>query len=116
MVYDKRTFATKAKELGFIRDTYEKMYRLTRILQFLNENEDFSSHLALKGGTAINLVLFDLPRLSVDIDLDFTENYSKGKLIVIRAQINELLGRYMTAEGYKENQKSKQTHVANTAE
>ena len=29
-----------------------------------------SGRLALKGGTAINLTVFDLPRLSVDIDPD----------------------------------------------
>ena len=26
---------------------------------------------ALKGGTAINLTIFNLPRLSVDIDMDY---------------------------------------------
>ena len=31
-------------------------------------------HLLLKGGTAINLTVFDLPRLSVDIDMDFVPN------------------------------------------
>lgn len=31
-------------------------------------------HLLLKGGTAINLTIFNLPRLSVDIDLDFVPN------------------------------------------
>ena len=39
------------------------------------ENDTLLSEtLALKGGTAINLTIFNLPRLSVDIDLDFSQN------------------------------------------
>ena len=33
-----------------------------------------SSHFALKGGTALNLFLHDMPRLSVDIDVVFTDH------------------------------------------
>jgi len=40
---------------------------LLRVLPFVNEDEIF----ALKGGTAINFFLRDLPRLSVDIDLTY---------------------------------------------
>ena len=38
---------------------------LVRILPFIAEKECF----AIKGGTAINLFIRDMPRLSVDIDL-----------------------------------------------
>jgi hypothetical protein len=38
-------------------------------------------HFALKGGTALNLFLHDLPRLSVDIDVVFT-NHSLGLFVV----------------------------------
>jgi predicted nucleotidyltransferase component of viral defense system len=40
---------------------------LLRVLPFVNEEKAF----ALKGGTAINFFLRDLPRLSVDIDLTY---------------------------------------------
>jgi predicted nucleotidyltransferase component of viral defense system len=40
---------------------------LLRVLPFVNEEEIF----ALKGGTAINFFIRDLPRLSVDIDLTY---------------------------------------------
>ena len=40
---------------------------LLRVLPFVNEEKIF----ALKGGTAINFFLRDLPRLSVDIDLTY---------------------------------------------
>jgi hypothetical protein len=55
----------KAKELGFVRDTLEKVTRLADILEYLNMNPLLKDRLALKGGTAINLTIFNLPRLSV---------------------------------------------------
>jgi predicted nucleotidyltransferase component of viral defense system len=76
-MYDRTTLGRKAHDLGFNRDAYEKMYRLTEILKFLNAEQEISSFLALKGGTAINLTVFGLPRLSVDIDMDFSENLSR---------------------------------------
>nr|WP_321305846.1 nucleotidyl transferase AbiEii/AbiGii toxin family protein [uncultured Sphaerochaeta sp.] len=45
------------------------------------------NNLALKGGTAINLTIFSLPRLSVDIDLDFTNNCSRAQMMDIRHDI-----------------------------
>lgn len=40
---------------------------LLQILPFVSEEESFALH----GGTAINLFYFDMPRLSVDIDLTY---------------------------------------------
>ena len=59
-----------AAEHGFIRDTFEKVSRLVGLLAFFERDPALSKYLALKGGTAINLTIFSLPRLSVDIDLD----------------------------------------------
>lgn len=61
-----------AREQGFVRDTLEKVYRLEDILVFINSHPLMKKRLALKGGTAINLTVFNLPRLSVDIDLDYS--------------------------------------------
>ena len=51
------------------RDTvyFRQAELLLRVLPFVNEEEVF----ALKGGTAINFFLRDLPRLSIDIDLTY---------------------------------------------
>ena len=46
----------------------EQVALLVETLPFAAEE----SALALKGGTAINLFIRDLPRLSVDIDLTYT--------------------------------------------
>jgi predicted nucleotidyltransferase component of viral defense system len=50
------------------REVYRKQVQLlVRILPFIAEENCF----ALKGGTAINLFIRDMPRLSVDIDLTY---------------------------------------------
>ena len=70
-----------ATEADFIRDNLEKSFRLCEILQYLNENQLFVEHLALKGGTAINLTVFDMPRMSVDIDLDFAKACCREEML-----------------------------------
>lgn len=50
--YDKTYIGKKAEELGFVRDTLEKVYRLADILEYLNTNPMLRESLALKGGTA----------------------------------------------------------------
>jgi hypothetical protein len=37
-MYDKAVLAKKAQELGFNRDAYEKMRRLTEILRFIGND------------------------------------------------------------------------------
>ncbi len=49
-------------------DAYrQQVALLVRVLPFVASEPEF----ALKGGTAINLFIRDLPRLSVDIDLTY---------------------------------------------
>src|SRR5665647_2324677 len=69
--YNRLKLGKQAKDLGFIRDTFEKVFRLTETMSFFEKDPVLSKALALKGGTAINLTIFNLPRLSVDIDLDY---------------------------------------------
>lgn len=71
-----------------MRDTFEKVLRLKEILRYLNEEEYLREHLPLKGGTAINLTVFNLPRLSVDIDMDYTPNDTKEDMLEVRERIS----------------------------
>ena len=90
-IYDKRELSLRAKELNVVRDTFEKVCRLQEILRFINSSDLLKNSFALKGGTAINLVLFDLPRLSVDIDLDYTRLCSREEMLDEREKINSLI-------------------------
>lgn len=107
MIYNKRQLSKEAKSMHFVRDTYEKVLRLLDVLKMMQEQEPFHTCLALKGGTAINLTMFDLPRLSVDIDLDYHGDESKELVMENRAIINEKLKLFMKSEGYNLSNKSK---------
>lgn len=111
MQFDRITLGRQAKELGFVRDTFEKVCRLADILAFMENEPLLSDSLALKGGTAINLTIFDLPRLSVDIDMDYSHNVDREEMLREREQINNLLQKFMTASGYRLSPKSKQYHA-----
>ena len=80
-MYNKTEIGRIAQQHGFVRDTFEKVLRLKDVLNYLNEEEYLRDHLLLKGGTAINLAVFNLPRLSVDIDMDYTPNDTKEEIV-----------------------------------
>lgn len=111
MLLSKAFIGRKAEELNFNRDTLEKVFRLTEILNFLNTGTLTKDCLALKGGTAINLTIFGLPRLSVDIDLDFTQNIGRKEMLNVRESHKTTLQKYMTANGYDLSPKSKFPHA-----
>lgn len=109
--YDKAFLEQKAKETGFVRDNLEKVYRLTDVLMYLNTNPNLSERLVLKGGTAINLTVFNMPRLSVDIDLDFNGNCNREEMLEARKIIGDNILAYMKANGYTQMaDKSKTPH------
>lgn len=109
--WNKLLLGKQAKELGFVRDTYEKVCRLTEILKFFENDTMLGNSLALKGGTAINLTIFNLPRLSVDIDLDFSKNVTRDEMMATRSIINARIEKFMKANGYLLSPKSKQYHA-----
>jgi|SRR6056297_428294 len=70
-----------------INNQYDKQVELLlRILPSIAKENDFALH----GGTAINLFYFDIPRLSVDIDLTFLPFSTRDKDL---AQIITILKR-----------------------
>lgn len=105
--YDKRFYLNLSEKTAFQRDILEKVHRLIIILEYINSNPGLDGVLALKGGTAINLTIFNLPRLSVDIDLDFSFEATREEMLAKRDNINELLKKYFNAEGYTIEPKSK---------
>ena len=96
-----------AKENSYTVNNVEKVMRLSSILGDLNKLPEFKGKLILKGGTAINLVVCaELPRLSVDLDLDFYENISKESVQKERKAINEAINIYCKENGYVKSGRS----------
>jgi predicted nucleotidyltransferase component of viral defense system len=61
----------EAAESGFRSEILEKVVRLMELLDTLRSHPFLKTRIALKGGTALNLFVLDLPRLSVDVDLNY---------------------------------------------
>ena len=74
-------------------DVYERQVRLlVRVMPYVTEEDIF----ALKGGTAINLFVRDLPRLSVDIDLAYLPVQDREtSLRAIDAGLKRIAGKIM---------------------
>ena len=106
-MYSRNDIDKLAAELNFIRDNMEKVVRLCTILEYINTDPLLADHLVLKGGTAINLLVMPVPRLSVDIDLDFTENCNKPTMLRYRKAITDKLQAYAYANGYRLSPNSK---------
>lgn len=66
-----RDLAREVAATGFSRESLEKVFQLMGLLDGLNRHPFLKTRIALKGGTALNLFRFDVPRLSVDIDLNY---------------------------------------------
>lgn len=109
--YNKQALDILAKEQGFIRDNLEKVMRLVEILNYFHNSNLLSKSLVLKGGTAINFTVFQLPRLSVDIDLDFSIDCDRESMLTFRQDINQEIFRYMESEEYKLAPSSKSPHT-----
>lgn len=90
----KSELMSQAKNTGFHADILEKVWRLLAILKRINADPYLKSRLALKGGTALNLFFFDLPRLSVDIDLNcigaLNTEEMQAKRPILEAALEEL--------------------------
>lgn len=109
--YNKQALDILAKEQGFIRDNLEKVMRLVEILNYFHNSNLLSKSLVLKGGTAINFTVFQLPRHSVDIDLDFSIDCDRESMLTFRQDINQEIFRYMESEEYKLAPSSKSPHT-----
>lgn len=61
----------EAGQTGFRPEMLEKVDGLLDLLAAMQKHPYLKSRVVLKGGTALNLFVFDVPRLSVDIDLNY---------------------------------------------
>ena len=108
--YNKNDIALLANKTYFLRDNLEKVLRLVDVLQYIAQNDKLSDCLVLKGGTAINLTVFEMPRLSVDIDLDFHRDCTLDGMLQHRAVINAEILAYMSSQGYSLSPSTKNPH------
>ena len=91
----------EAQNSGFRPDSQEKVILLIELLNEIAADEILGSRLALKGGTALNLFVLNLPRLSVDIDLNYIGAADLKTMQKERPDIEHLLEAICTRQGFK---------------
>ena len=83
--------AGAAQATGFRVDMLERVAQLLGLLGAIQRHPFLRGKLALKGGTALNLFVFDVPRLSIDIDLNYVGAESRDAMLAERPQLEEAL-------------------------
>jgi predicted nucleotidyltransferase component of viral defense system len=78
-------------EAGFPIESYEKAHMLVRVLDGVRGHPFLGPRMALKGGTALNLFIFDLPRLSIDIDLNYVGAADREAMLAERPRVERAL-------------------------
>lgn len=92
--------AAEAESTGFRPDVLEKAAHLLGLLEVLQSHPFLKGKLVLKGGTALNLFIFDIPRLSVDIDLNYVGSEHREAMLEERLQIEQALQSVFNREGF----------------
>ncbi|MFA3783384.1 nucleotidyl transferase AbiEii/AbiGii toxin family protein [Melioribacteraceae bacterium 4301-Me] len=81
----------------------EKVLRMIKLLEEINRSDFLMKSLALKGGTALNLIYWDLPRLSIDLDFNYVGQIEKDKMLNDRNKITDLIFNIASFLGYSFN-------------
>jgi hypothetical protein len=85
----RKEFEKIQRTTGLNLELLEKIYHLTRILNKIQERSFLRNNLTLKGGTALNFIYLNFPRLSIDIDFDYTGKLTKDEMMEQRPQIEK---------------------------
>ena len=90
----------EATVTGFRAEMLEKVIRLLGLLEGFLEHPALKGRLVLKGGTALNLFINDLPRLSVDIDLNYIGAVELSEMQAERPKIEQAIIAVCKREGF----------------
>ncbi|MFZ0449020.1 MAG: nucleotidyl transferase AbiEii/AbiGii toxin family protein [Desulfatiglandaceae bacterium] len=89
-----------AESTGFRSEMIEKVLHLLNLLDKLNRHPMLKGKWVLKGGTALNLFVFDLPRLSVDIDLNYVGALEREAMLADRPKVEQAAQAVFSREGF----------------
>jgi len=94
-----QSLAREVAATGFGAEPLEKVFRLMALLDALNSHPFLKTRIALKGGTAINLFHFAVPRLSVDIDLNYVGAADRETMLAERPKVEQAVRAVCSREG-----------------
>ncbi len=89
----------EAAATGFPAEMLEKTLRLLSLLDALRSHPFLRTRVALKGGTALNLFVADVPRLSVDADLNYIGAVNREQMLADRPKVEQAIQAVCGREG-----------------
>jgi hypothetical protein len=99
MKISRQRLRAEAEGTGFRAEILEKVFHLLALLEGFERHPFLKGRLALKGGTALNLFLLDLPRLSVDIDLNYVGAAERETMLQERPKVEQAVQDVCSREG-----------------
>jgi len=100
MTISQQRLMAEATATGFRPEILEKVIHLLNLLENFRAHPFLKNRCALKGGTALNLFLFDVPRLSVDIDLNYVASADRTVMLDEKPKLEKALADVFAREGF----------------
>jgi predicted nucleotidyltransferase component of viral defense system len=100
MMISQQRLMAEATATGFRPEILEKVIHLLNLLENFRAHPFLKDRCVLKGGTALNLFLFDVPRLSVDIDLNYIASADRKVMLEEKPKIEKALTDVFAREGF----------------
>jgi predicted nucleotidyltransferase component of viral defense system len=97
----RETLTREAEASGFRAEILEKVFHALGLLEALFSHPYVKDRLVLKGGTALNLFLFDVPRLSVDLDLNYIGAVERDRMLLERQEVERAIKAVCNREGHE---------------
>ncbi len=98
-MFSKEYLVNLSMRTGFEPENLQKQMTLLEILREIQKHPVLSKQFALKGGTAINLFWFQLPRLSIDIDLNYIGSVERETMLKVRSILEQDLKKLIQSRG-----------------
>lgn len=95
------TLEALAEANGYDVRVLERVARILGLLQAIFADEMLKDMYVLKGGTALNVFHLDLPRLSVDIDLNFVGALDLDETRGMRGGLEDQIARIARSQGFQ---------------
>jgi hypothetical protein len=100
MRISRESLQREAAATGFRAEILEKVIHLFSLLDGFQRHPFLQGKWALKGGTALNLFWFDVPRLSVDIDLNYIGEVEREAMLADRPKIGTAIQAVCSREQF----------------
>lgn len=100
MTISQQRLMAESAATGFRPEILEKVIHLLNLLENFRAHPFLKNRCALKGGTALNLFLFNVPRLSVDIDLNYVGSADRAIMLEEKPKVEKALTDVFAREGF----------------